>query len=262
MPLFRGSSPVTKVYRGSSLVQKIYRGSTLVADFGAPPAPTRAFIRDVAVSQHPAGGSATAKTFNRPANVVAGDLLLLFALSDEDAIASFTPPTGFTHPTGTAEALSGTNRAIVSISQKVATGSEPSTYTHGAFGITGDGMSIIYAIGNVGAATDTRVMAASSATSATSLISPTVTPVAAKNLLIRGISQDGGATGTVWTPGAAPTDYSLLRSDHGPSGWLWSGMWVRDYDSVAATGTQAFTMSSVPSQNRVGVGFSVAIPSI
>lgn len=258
MPMRSGSSLVTKAYLGATQVKKAYRGASLVADYSGTPA--RAFIRDAAVSYQSVGGTATTETVTRPTNYQVGDLLLLVVISDEGTAATHTPPTGFTHPTGTAEAVGGTGRAVVSISQKVAAAGEPTSYTLAAFDTTGDGIAVMYAIGNVGAAADTRVNAASSVTSATLLTSPTVTPVTAKGLNLRGVAQDSGG-GVVWTPGAAPSGYTLLRSDTHSLGYIWAATYLRDYDSTAATGTQDFTFTNAPSNNRVGVGWNVVIPS-
>jgi hypothetical protein len=227
-----------------------------------PEGPTRAFIRDVAVTVHNVGGSATAKTFNRPANVVAGDLLLVIASTDEDPVTAFSPAPGFAHPTGTAEVSAVGGGASVSISQKVATASEPTTYTHGTFGTTGDGFTIVYAIGNAAAASNTRIAAASSAASSVSITTPTLTPAAAKNLLIRGVAQDSPSGGVAWTPGTPPAGYELLRSQTHPGGWVWLGLWTQDYDTTTATGTRAFTFTNSPVTGRAGAGFTLAIASL
>lgn len=258
MALNLGVDAATAAFVGSDSVSKLYLGSDLVADYSATP--SRAFIRDVGIAYHLSTAN-TNEVANRPANVVAGDLLLLITVADFGAITAFTPPTGFAHPTGTAELVGGSNLVMVSISQKVATGSEPTTYQHGAYSTGADGISLMYAIGNVGAAASTRVTVATSASSTTTLTSPTVTPVTTKNLNLRGTARDFGGGGGTFTPGSTPAGYTLVRSDQDPGKYTWVTTYSRDYDSTTATGTQAFPFTVSPATAAAGLGWNVVVAS-
>lgn len=260
MALRLGADTPAKAYVDGAAVSKLYLGSSLVADYSA--APARAFIRDQAVSYHSsATANASQEVVNRPANVVAGDLLLLLTFADLGAITAYTPPTGFAAPTGTAEAVAASGLVMLSVAQKVATSSEPSSYTLQAYATTANGFSVLYAIGNVGAATDVRVNIANSASSSTQHTSPTVTPVTAKGLNLRGIAMDKTTGAGSWTPGTAPAGYTLERSDTDPAGFTWAAAWRRDYDSVTATGTQVFPFTNNPVGAGQGLGWNIIIPS-
>ena len=131
-PIYRGTTPVQKCYRGTVAISAIYRGTSLVFSTAAagPVAttiPVYPSVRSAASVTHSSStGTVTAETVNRPDGVQQGDLLVLYSVMDYGALSDLTVPTGFTQ---LGELSAGTSNVAHSVAYKVATASEPTTYT-------------------------------------------------------------------------------------------------------------------------------------
>ena len=186
-----------------------------------------------------AQGNTPTATPAAPAGAAAGDLLLAFHASDVDGnFAAMTAPAGWTQiglgPTGA-------TLPFLKVWQKVATGSESTSY--GFPDSTGaNGSAAIVAL--YGQHASTPVSAgptfSSSTTASTSHVAPSVTGVAGGVLLTAHVAHSNNTTRT-YTPPSGMTE--LADPTSGDNGWIALGVNMLALSAGGATGTKTATCS-------------------
>ena len=174
-----------------------------------------------------------------PAGTTSGDLLLAIATSDRDGnLTAMTAPAGWTS-IGTHGPGSGVPH--MKVWQKVATGSEPSTYTFP----DSDGANaavVILAITDYDATTPLAVSPtfSSSSTTSTSHVAPSVTGVV-DGLLVTAHLGAANGTSRSYTPPTGMTEVADVMS--GSSGWVVLEVNTLALSAAGATGTKTATCS-------------------
>jgi hypothetical protein len=265
MPIYKGTTLIQNVYKGSVAVPNVYVGSSNVH---APSGPVvRAYIKDTSFASH--NSSATGETIARPANYAAGDLIVLAIVQDMGGAANITTPSGFTSLGTLATGVTGASGgAVHGIFYKVATGSEPASYSF-TVNSSSDGLARCFVIsGWTGNTANLRYAQAATASSNTAHSAPAVTPLTNKNLILRGVAHDDNEGSASWT-WTAPTGHVLagkagetgLNTLKNAGGYVGAAFAMRDYDSTTALAAGSFAMTGSGTVARAGVGWSLAIPS-
>lgn len=190
-------------------------------------------------------------TCNAPPGTVSGDLLLAFHSADAGTLAAMTTPTGGATwlPLGQ-QLWAASTEPGTKVWWKFA-GSEP-----GSFGFpqnaSADGVVGIAAI--IGAASTTPVFASSaSATTGTTVPTPSITPTGADDLELRwAASKLSGGAALTWTSPATYTE----QIDRQSSTFTAASLATKELASGSATGILNFT-ASVSSTSHMG--FTVAV---
>lgn len=236
----------TDYYSGSiQLLCMIYLSRTYRVDpatTGTAPVSVPASVRSV--SSASILYSTAAKTIDAPPGVATGDMLLLIMHCDYGAAADFKVPTGFTTLNTRELAANGDKQVI---GYKIATGFEPASYTLGV-PVDADMRADLLCIQGVDSTVSPTINTAVSASSATTHTAPTVTPGSARGLLITAASLSAGTAGQTfsWTPPSGMVE----RTDAATNGYVTQTTATQTWDSTAATGTKAFslTMSATAKQ--------------
>lgn len=183
------------------------------------------------------GSTATTMSVTKPAGTAAGDILLAIVAND---------PAMPTAQTGWTLAGRGTTNAALNVYWKLAGASESASYS---FTIAGNSSTIVDLLALSGADTATPVAAITfggSATDATPLVAPSVTPTRANSLLFAAYATRGGVQS--FTP---PTGMSEQYDNND----TWAALSVNTLalTTTSATGTKSATPATADSYSSVSI---------
>lgn len=249
-PIFRGTTEVVDCFRGSVAVSAIYRGTALVwakanlVGFQDATVDINASIRSYKTTTHSSGAkTVTAETVTRPINVAAGDLLVLYTIADSGTTGDYVVPSGFTE----LGRVIGSPGARHVVSYKVATASEPTTYTYARYSAASDGVSLLACVRDWNGSTANLSFIIDSNAAATGTFTPSVTPKTARNLLMTSIATDDDSAARVWgwipPNGAAAVGYA-----HNAGGWSSGSVSHEVWNSSSATGQRAWGVNTASTQ--------------
>jgi hypothetical protein len=199
------------------------------------------------------GYNTNPKTIAAP-TTVAGDLLIMIFATDYTSISEMQFPSGFTQVAQYDFAL-GSNHMI--IGTKVATASEPSSYTYVA-PTGGDTRVDLLSIKDADTTNAPVIRTAETPASTTTHAAPSVSPAGTSDLLISGItlmSNPSNPGTTTWTAPAGMTE----RTD-AQTGTILTMTTASQPLTGGATGTKTFTATA--STAVKGIGFSIAVNAV
>ncbi|MFF4412109.1 hypothetical protein ACFYY8_06220 [Streptosporangium sp. NPDC001559] len=184
-------------------------------------------------------------TVPAPTGTAANEVLVAFVYRTSNGTISLSGGTTWNVLSG---GLSSTKYLLA---WKYTGGSEPASYTVTLNAADSTHISIIR---SPGGPNSTPVFAVNpSAGDSTSIVTPSVTPTTANDLLIRFAAGLGGGSGTTWTPPASHTE----RTDQQQASDATGTSATRLLASGAATGTAAFT-ASIGVFTAVGMTVAIA----
>lgn len=195
-------------------------------------------------------GDTTLIDVPRPSGVVAGDVLLLFASNHSGS--AFGSPSGWTQ---LATQNYGSGVPLAAVFWKVAGSSEPTSYS---FGTTSYSQGRVDVVAVYGSSVITPIVTtATSASSATQAIAPSVTPASATDLLLcmATVAAGSGLTASWTAPGGMTELTDELSGD-----FVTMTVARQSLASASATGTRTF--GATLNSSRVAGTISVAVPSV
>jgi hypothetical protein len=198
---------------------------------------------DFQTASQDAQGNATHCTAAKPTGTVSGDLLLAFHMSDRDgSLASMTAPDGTWTLIGS-DASVGGETPYLKIWQKIAGGSEPTSYTFQDATGANSALGILRFTGHD---PTNPLVASPSITNTTadsaSHVANSVTGVAGGMLVTAHFGETGGTTRSYTGSPAGMTE----RVDAAPAsgGWVVLGVFTEPLAAGGATGTRTATCSA------------------
>lgn len=224
----------TSVANGTTTITATHAGSGVNGDT------TLSVFTDIefrAAAQAGAGSGVTSLVIGRPAGVVSGDVLVA-GLAVRPQTAVVTPPAGWTLVRRSDNATGAGSSLLVF--QRVATGSEPVSYTWGFSASTGSAGGIA-AFTHVDPGTVIDVEAAQTTASAVVHTAPSVTTTVADTMLV---TVHAFASSATWTePAGMAEAFDIASETLGATGISLSAHYVLR-PSTGATGTRAATASN------------------
>lgn len=199
------------------------------------------------------GYNTNPKTIAAP-TTVAGDLLIMIFATDYSSISEMQFPSGFT-PVAQYDFALGSNHMI--IATKVATASEPATYTYVA-PTGGDTRVDLLSVKDADTSNAPVIRTAETAASTTTHAAPGISPAGTSDLLISGItlmSNPSNPGATTWTPPAGMTEKTDAQT-----GTILTMTTASQPLTGGATGTKTFTATAGTAVK--GIGFSIAVNAV
>jgi poly(3-hydroxybutyrate) depolymerase len=248
-----GPTPITAMRVGSTEISRVYQGANLVYELAAATIP--ATVRSITAAS--IAYNTTAKTIAKPAGTATGDLLLLAIHIDYGAMSAFAPPSGFTVLQSIDQ---GNNLSKCLIAYKVATASEPASYTM-SIPVDADCRADMIAVQDAETSVAPAIAMTTGSASNTAHTAPTVTPKSASGLLLCIASKDATTSGVTfaWTPPTGMTE----RSDATVNTYLSMTTATVGWDSANATGARQFGLAVTPTTTTATEALltSVVVPT-
>lgn len=210
-------------------------GSSPASTPSAPVTPTGgATGLAVRATSTPAAGVGSSFTVTKPAGTATGDVLLAFQTSDGQDFNSMSAPAGFTMMTQLDGGQTGLHSVIW---KKLATASEPASYTFTAGTNAATDHVVVHMVAVTGADWANTRWASTSQTASTTHACPTITPVGTADLLLTFVAAGGGAANNFSTP-AGMTE---LGDAQASTSWCSAQIASQALTSGSATGTRTTT---------------------
>lgn len=195
-------------------------------------------VRTVAVNPADTSGTVDVSTLG----IVSGDLLIAQVAIDAVAATAITPPSGWTQVLHSSFPNEGGDGCEAAIFEKVAGGSEPSSYTF-SFAASEEGMCAVIRIDgqHASAYIDASAQASDNGFSLTDPVAPTVTTTVADCLVLRFYAHGNGLLASPYAP-PSHTGIHNTSSDNttATGGSAQGGAAYIDQASAGASGTAQF----------------------
>lgn len=195
---------------------------------------------------------------NKPYKVEVGDLLVYMILLDSGTLPAATTLYSGTGFTERHRAVSSGVRFSLATKVAVASDTTNGTYTVGGVGSGPDGCNIVFAIRDWSGSTTNIRSAVTSTTNAT-WVTPSVTPVTSRSLLMSFISNNGNDGGKIWGY-VPPVGAGAAGYTENTGGWNGGAASTELYTGTAATDTRTWKVNT-NSTNTLRMGATIAIPA-
>lgn len=243
MPIKFGSDDIAAIFSGSDALSRVYSGSSIVWTAGiiAPSVRGSSTATDI---------SNTSITCNKPTGTQEGDFLVAF-LNLRRTVTSITPPSGWTL---LESALTGSERAF-GIYYKVATASEPSSYTFSAN--TTGGMTLgIVALQNVDTSNPIDIEGRTDTAAVNTVTCPSVTTTQDNDIVLCFCNSSwNNVTWSAWSSSPINELWDIRAGSNGDNtGGAQTVAWF-----VQASAGATATKSSDNSVQSFVTGYTVAI---
>lgn len=256
-----GSSSTTaetaaRVYMGGQRIARVYVGGQRIWDEPtAEPAPEVVPANIVGTSNTNVAYSTTAKTIGKPTGVAAGDMLFAVASCDWGTAEAFNLPSGFT---ALAKHDRGANLPKMLFGYKIATASEPTSYTF-AIPVDADARLTMFAIRDVEPGAIPAIATRATPSSATTHPTPGVTPSSKHGLRLEAVSLSGSTTGRTfnWTAPAGTTE----QVDTTTNGYQTQAVATGEHATTSAVPAASWSLTTT-SAAMPGISASIVIPSL